>query len=38
MVITGSYDNRFHIINPFETSNIEYAMGFDEKDTRKSII
>lgn len=31
LIITGSYDNRFHIIDPLGYKNAEFQMNFNAK-------
>lgn len=29
LVVTGNYDNKFHVIDPLGSKNVEYAMDFE---------
>lgn len=33
LIVTGAYDNRFHIIDPLGSNNVEFSMDFEKKKT-----
>ena len=38
LVVTGKYDNKFHVVDPLRSTNVEYEMDLDFKNVKKTFV